>query len=288
MRKPITVAAALEAGRHALHEHSGDDARREALFLLAGVLDLKHSETALQRQRALSDAERQDYEARLARRACGEPLQYIEGRAAFRQLVLRVDPSVLIPRPETEQLVECVLQRCRGREGLRALDLGTGSGAIAISLASEGPFESVVGVDISPSALDLARYNAAEAGVEGRVDLRPGSLYSALHPGERFHFVVSNPPYIASDEADSLPAEVRDWEPAVALFAGPTGLETIAEIVDGAARYLEPAGTLAVELAPGIAEAALERVRGTGAFQEPSLHEDLAGRARILMAELCT
>lgn len=287
MRKPLTVAAALEAGRHELHEHSGDDARREALFLLAGVLDLSHSETVLQRQRALSDAERQEYDVRLARRARGEPLQYIEGRAAFRQLFLRVDPSVLIPRPETEQLVECVLQRCRGREGLRALDLGTGSGAIAISLAREGPFESVVGVDISSSALDLARYNAAAAGVEGRVDFRPGSLYSALHSGERFHIVVSNPPYVASGEADSLPAEVRDWEPAVALFAGPTGLETIAEIVDGAPRHLEPAGMLALEVAPGIAEATLKRVRQAGAFREPELHADLAGQARILLAELC-
>jgi release factor glutamine methyltransferase len=281
---PLTVASAIQAGVRALADHSGDEARHEALFLLAGVLDLSPGAMALDRGRRLTRDQQTQYRARLARRAQGEPLQYIEGRAAFRQLVLRVDPSVLIPRPETEQLVDAVLERCQGRVGLRGLDLGTGSGAIAISLAQEGPFETVVGVDISPSALDLARYNAAEAGVEGRVDLRSGSLYSALHPGERFHLVVSNPPYIAAGDAESLPAEVREWEPEVALFAGPTGVEVIDEIVRGAPAYLEAGGLLALEVAPDVAEATLARIRATGAFADPELRDDLAGMPRIVLA----
>jgi release factor glutamine methyltransferase len=283
---PLTVQAAIEMGRRALLDGSGEDARREALFLLAGLLGATPGETAVDRDRRLEPDTLAEYEARLARRARGEPLQYIEGRAAFRRLTLRVDPSVLIPRPETEQLVEYVLEWCRGREELRALDLGTGSGAIAVSLAIEGSFETVVGVDISPDALNVARDNTAEAGVEGVVDLRLGSLFSAVRPGERFHVVVANPPYIADSEADSLPAEVRDWEPGVALFAGPTGLEVIEQIVAGAPKYLEPRGLLALELAPGVAQQGLESVRARGAYREPRLLHDLAGHQRILLAEL--
>jgi release factor glutamine methyltransferase len=226
-----------------------------------------------------------EYEARLARRARGEPLQYIEGRAAFRRLSLHVDRSVLIPRPETEQLVEHVLDWCRGRERLRAVDLGTGSGAIAISLALEGPFQDVVGVDISLDALNVARANAAGAGVAARVDLRQGSLFRALGPRERFHVVVSNPPYIALGEADALPAEVREWEPELALFAGPSGLEMIEQIVEGAPDHLEDGGLLALEVAPDSAAAAIERIRAHGEYGEARLIRDLAGHQRIVLAE---
>jgi release factor glutamine methyltransferase len=280
----LDVAAALDAGCRTLQAHSGGQARREALFLLSGILQIAPGAAAMQRDRRLTADQRAEYEARLARRARGEPLQYIEGRAAFRQLNLRVDPSVLIPRPETELLVERVLERCKGREGLRALDLGSGSGAIALSLACEGGFDFVVGFDISPAALNLARYNTAEAGIEGGVEWRPGSLYSALHPGERFDVIVSNPPYIANGEAESLPPEVRDWEPAVALFAGPTGLEVIEEIVTGAPRHLVPGGLLALEVAPGVATETLALIRSSGSFGEPELLADLVGLPRIVLA----
>ncbi|NIR42554.1 MAG: peptide chain release factor N(5)-glutamine methyltransferase [Gemmatimonadetes bacterium] len=284
--KPITVLRALEIGWRTLAAvRHDDDARREARFLLAGVLGLEPGALALERDRVLTTVERNTLAARLARRVAGEPLQYIEGRAAFRQLDLRVGPSVLIPRPETEQLVGFILDWCQGRNDLQALDLGTGSGAIAISLAVEGPFHRVVGVDISASALNFARYNAKEAEVADRVDLRSGSLYSAVRPGERFHVVVSNPPYVASGETASLPPEVRDWEPAIALFAGPTGLELIEAIVDGAPAHLEPGGLLALEVAPGIVESALARIRANGDFAEPELHTDYAEHPRIVLAE---
>lgn len=282
---PSTVQDALRHGRTALSERSGPDADREAVFLLAGVLQTQPGQIALWGQRRLEPEEWREYQSRLARRAGGEPVQYIEGRAAFRELFLRVDRSVLIPRPETEQLVEQVLIWSRGRESLRAVDLGTGSGAIAISLALEGPFAEIVGVDISADALNVARMNAAEAGVPEAVDLRLGSLFGALHSGERFHVVVSNPPYIARDEAKSLPEEVREWEPAVALFAGPTGLEVIERIVEDAPRYMESNGLLALEIAPTVAQAAAERVRETGEYDAPRVLRDLAGQRRILLAE---
>jgi release factor glutamine methyltransferase len=165
------------------------------------------------------------------------------------------------------------------------VDLGTGSGAIAISLALEGPFDTVVGVDISAEALNVARTNAAEVGVSRRVDLRLGSLFGALRPGERFHVVVSNPPYIAQGDAESLPEEVREWEPALALYAGAKGLEVIEQIIDGAADWLEGGGLLALEIAPEVAEAAVERARAIGSYAEPRVLRDLAGQRRILLAE---
>ncbi len=281
-----TVREALEAGRRILAARSGDDASREALFLLAGLLESSPGQLALQHDRSLSQDQWGEYQNRLGRRANGEPLQYIEGRAAFRELSLRVDRSVLIPRPETEQLVEHVLEWCRGSEGLVGLDLGTGSGAIAISLLLEGPFRAFVAVDISGAALNVARVNASETRVAGRLDLRQGSLFEALRPGERFHVIVSNPPYIADGEAGSLPEEVRDWEPPVALYAGPTGMEVISQIVGSAPRFLEPGGLLALEVAPTVADAAVELMRESELYGEPRLTHDLAGLRRVLSAEL--
>ncbi len=280
-----TVGSALELGRLRLAARFGAEAPREALFLLSGLLGQTPGSTALRRNLALSAEQLSEYEARLARRARGEPLQYIEGRAAFRELNLRVDRSVLIPRPETEELVERVLGWARGRAVLSAVDLGTGSGAIAISLALEGPFAEVVAVDISAAALNVARNNALAAGVGDRVEFRLGSLYEPLRPDERFDVVVSNPPYIAQGEADELPPEVRDWEPPVALFAGPSGVEVLERIVSEATPHLREGGLLALEVAPTIAEVTIDRIREAGGFRDVRLHHDLAGRRRIVMAE---
>jgi release factor glutamine methyltransferase len=282
---PVLVRAALSRGRRTLARGSARDAAREALFLLAGVLNEVPGSLALEPERRLSDAELAEYESRLARRLAGEPLQYIEGRAAFRELWLRVDGSVLIPRPETEQLVQCVLDWCRGKEALSGLDLGTGSGAIAVSLALEGPFERVVAVDISAAALKVAGINATEAGQGDQVELRYGSLFGALEPAERFDVIVSNPPYIAAAESDTLPAEVRDWEPELALYAGPTGLEMIEQIVEAAPRYLRAGGLLAIEIAPGLADATRAAVRRAGCYGGDRLRRDLSGSKRIVLAE---
>lgn len=282
---PLDVEAAIARGTASLAPRAGAEARDEALYLLSGLLDLSPGQLVLEGDRVLGPEEREEYLARLARRVHGEPLQYIERRATFRELQLQVNPSVLIPRPETEQLVSFVLDWTAGKEGLRALDLGTGSGAIAVSLALEGPFENVVAVDISPEALNVARENAAAAAVADRVDFRCGSLFGALVEGQRFDVIVSNPPYVASGEAASLPEEVRVWEPPAALYAGPTGFEVIAEIVDGSPDYLEPHGLLAIEVAPNLANAAAERVRARAAYGEPRVVRDLAGRLRALLVQ---
>lgn len=280
------VSSAIGRGRDVLAPRVSEHAQREASFLLSGLLGLSLGQLWLSSERQLTAEESMGFEARLARRVAGEPLQYIEGRAAFRELTLTVDRSVLIPRPETEQLVERVMGWSSGEAGLTFLDVGTGSGAIAISLLTEGPFSSGVAVDISAAALKVAGQNALAAGVGGRVDLRFGTLFEAIEPQERFHVIVSNPPYIAHAEADSLPPEVRDWEPTEALFAGPTGLEVIERIIRGASRHLHPGGLLALEIAPALAAAAVEAIRAADVFNKARTEEDWTGRARFVLAEL--
>ncbi|HET6765213.1 MAG TPA: HemK/PrmC family methyltransferase, partial [Longimicrobiaceae bacterium] len=184
-------------------------------LLLAGTLGLKRLDLYLQFDRPLSPEELAEYRARLLRRAKREPLQYIEGVAHFRDLVLKVDRRVLIPRPETEVLVEAVLEWARGRTGLAALDVGTGSGAIALALATEGPFARVVATDVQPDALEVARANHLAAAPHAPVEFRVGDGYAPV-AGEQFDVVVSNPPYVRLDERESLDTEVRDWEPATA------------------------------------------------------------------------
>jgi release factor glutamine methyltransferase len=260
------------------------NARLNGELLLAGTLGLKRLDLYLQHDRPLTPAELATFKERLRRRARREPLQYIDGTAHFRDLVLRVDPRVLIPRPETEVLVQEVLDRCRGRSGLAAVDVGTGSGCIALSLATEGPFARVVATDASPAALEVARANAAEAAPDAPVEFREGDLLAPV-AGERFDVVVSNPPYVGDEEAEGLDAEVRDWEPASALFAGRGGLDVIRRLVPQAAEALVPGGLLALEVGAAQAAAVAAVIDETNAFGAPRVRRDLAGRDRVVAAE---
>lgn len=230
----------------------------------------------------------------VGRRRRGEPLQYVCGSWGFRRLDLMVDPRVLIPRPETEVLVEAALEelvRLRGgrpeSEALVVVDLGTGSGAIALALADEAPGVAgeveVWATDSSAEALQVASANLA--GLAGsaapRVRLREGEWWSAL-PEElagRVDLVVSNPPYVA--EGDEMDAEVAGWEPAGALWSGPSGLEATGAILSEAARWLAPDAGLVLELATARAEETLEMVRGHG--WEATVRDDLTGRARLVV-----
>lgn len=283
--KRWTVLELLGWTANYLKEKGFQSARLNAELLLAGSLGMKRLDLYLQYDRPLRPEELAEFKQRLLRRAKREPLQYIEGHAAFRDLVLRVDRRVLIPRPETESLVQAVLDWAEGRDGLTALDVGTGSGAIALALASEGPFRRVVAVDLSAGALEVARANATEAAPGAPVEFRPGSLYDAV-AGERFDVVVSNPPYVGEEERGTLDTEVRDWEPAAALFAGQGGLDVIRPLVGAAPEHLFPGGLLALEIGATQGDAVCALVRETGAFAEPRVVKDLAGRDRIVLAEL--
>jgi release factor glutamine methyltransferase len=260
------------------------NARLNAELLLAGVLGLKRLDLYLQFDRPLRPEELAEFKERLRRRAKREPLQYIDGTAAFRDLVLRVDPRVLIPRPETEVLVQEVLDWARPRSDLVAVDVGTGSGAIALALATEGPFSRIVATDAQADALAAARENHAHAAPDAPVEFRLGDLLAPVR-GEAFDVVVSNPPYVGSEEAASLDPEVRDWEPATALFAGVGGLDVIRRLVPQAAQALKPGGLLALET--GAAQGAAVRgiIEETSAFGAPRVRPDLAGRDRFVLAE---
>jgi release factor glutamine methyltransferase len=276
-----------------LKEKGVEHARLDAEHLLAHSLGSTRLQLYLQFDRPLTQAELAAFKPLLLRRAKREPLQYVLGRAAFRELELAVDRRVLIPRPETEVLVDVVLEWARARAGmagdrsveLDALDVGTGSGCIALSLLTEGPFRRVVATDASSDALAVAAANAVTAGVADRWDGRLGSLWAPLGADERFDVVVSNPPYVARLDAPALEPEVRDWEPEAALFGGTEGLDVLGALVDGAADRLRPGALLALEVGLGQADAVAGRIRSTGAFGEPRVRRDLTGRPRILQAE---
>jgi release factor glutamine methyltransferase len=258
--------------------------RLDAEHLLAHALGVPRLQLYLQYDRPLDKSELDRFRPLLRRRAAREPLQYIVGRAAFRELDLKVDSRVLIPRPETEVLVDEVLAWCQGSEDLTALDLGTGSGAIALSLLVEGPFRKVMATDVSADALDLAGENARDLGLESRLELRLGSLFDAVEPGQVFDVVVSNPPYIADAEAVALQPEVGVWEPGHALFGGPDGLSVLRSVIQGAGAVLRTSGLLALEVGerqPGIVVTALE---ATGDYEDVRVRRDLSGRQRVVLA----
>lgn len=226
-------------------------------------------------------------ETMVERRCGGEPLQYVLGCWGFRRLDLLVDERVLIPRPETELVVEVALDELRRLAPDRAttvVDLGTGSGAIALSVAVEIPTSRVWGVDRSPAALAVARANLAGIGRPGaRVRLLEGDWFAPL-PAELaggVDLVVANPPYVA--EAEPLPAVVADWEPPEALVAGSTGREHLERIVAGASDWLARPGALVMEVAPHQADSVAAAARAAG-FPEVEVHPDLAGRPRALVA----
>ena len=253
----------------------------EARHLVAGVLG-----TTAGRLHAGGDAplEAGDVAAlgvALARRLAGEPLAYVLGSADFRDITLAVDPRVLIPRPETEHLVDLVVGLPVASDA-RVLEVGVGSGAIALSLLHEGRFRRVVATDVSPAALEVARLNASALGLLERLELRHGRTYAPVAARERFDVIVSNPPYIAAREREALPPEVREHEPPEALFAG-DGLDVIRALIRGAPPILASGGWLALEIG------ATQREEVRGALREAGLEDarivsDLAGRDRIAIA----
>ena len=284
--KPWTVLRLMLWSADYLERKGVERARLDAEYLLAHVLGMGRLEMYLQHERPLEPAELAAFRPLLKRRASREPLQYVLGRQAFRDLDLEVGPGVLIPRPETEQLVEVVLRwaRAQERDELTALDIGTGSGAIALALLEEGPFTRVVATDPSAAALEVAGRNRDAMGAADRLELRAGADLEPVGPDERFDVVVSNPPYVAEGARASLAPEVADWEPAEALFAGADGLDALRRIAAAAPRVLRPEGLLALEVGDGQAQAVLALVREHGGYRDIGVHEDLSGKERVVTA----
>lgn len=255
-----------------------EDPRREARELVAALVDAPRHWPAVHAADATDEEVWERAIAAARKRAAGAPLAYAVGRANFRSLTLAVDERVLIPRPETELLVELVLRR---RSTGVALDVGTGSGAIAIALAKEGKYERVVATDISEDALEVARANAHAAGVIAEFLTHSDALCDM--PGA-FDVVASNPPYIAYSEAADLAADVRNWEPAIALFSGEDGLRATREIVTEAAGLLKAGGLVALEVDVRRASLVAEQVASDGRYENVSMELDLTGRERFVLA----
>ena len=282
---PRTLGALTDEMARQLAPAFGTDALREARELLAALHDMPRHWPLVERASVMSADAWSRALGAATRRAQGAPLQYAAGRAAFRHLTLDVDERVLIPRPETEQLVEIVLELTRHQAGGIAVDVGTGSGAIALALAGEGSFDTVLATDISLDALEVARANVRRcaASLRAPVTLRHGSLLEPVH--ERgVRAVVSNPPYIAYDEAPSLPAGVRNWEPAVALFSGADGMTVTARLVRAAGDTLAAGGVLALEVDARRAGLVAELVSSAGAYDDVRVLLDLTGRERFVVA----
>jgi len=251
--------------------------RREALRLWVDLVEGSPIDAILGRRAPVSSEQVTGFLSAVERRAAGEPLAYVSGRAGFRRLTLGVDRRVLIPRPETEGLVELVLTHApRGR----VADVCTGSGAIALSLADEGGYDYVLGADLSGDALAVAAGNARRTGLP--VGLVQGNLTASLATGS-LDVLVANPPYIASGEYAVLDASVLDWEPRMALESGDGGLEVTRRLLEDGRRVVVPGGWIALELDASRATATASVASAYG-WQQVMIHHDLFGRERFLLA----
>ena len=282
-----TVGALLGELAAILSAAKVPDAAREARDIIAAMKDAPRFWATVNAHVALSGDERRFAREAAARRAAGAPFAYAVGTAAFRKLTLAVNDRVLIPRPETELIVDLVLQLTDAWPGGTAIDIGTGSGAIALALAAEGTFDRVLAGDISSDAIAVAESNASRLkdADRAKLEFRTGSLFGPF-AGERARVVVSNPPYISLPEAAELPRSVRSWEPAVALFGGSDGMDVIRRIVRDAPSVLEAEGWLVMEVDSRRASWVVELLSMYDSYANIGVRLDLAGRERFVIARM--
>jgi release factor glutamine methyltransferase len=273
----VTIGGALARATSRLAAAGIDSARLEAELLLARACDdcaraLLYAEL----DRTMTGEQQEAFEQNVTRRAEREPLAYVLGDWGFRRLTLKTDRRALIPRPETEVVVERALEHIGGLDTPDVLDVGTGTGAIALAVVDEHPGARVIAIDVSPEALALARENLELAGVDGRVQLVEHDLTSGLGDAG-FDLVVSNPPYVEPDELRTLQPEVRDWEPHIALV----GKEATEAVARAATEALRPGGWLVLEAAATAGERVRRLLEELG-YEQVAITPDLAGRDRVV------
>jgi release factor glutamine methyltransferase len=305
MSVTASVSDALRSATQWLRASGSRSPRLDAELLLATALGVDRAELFRTPERVLTRGEERRFDGYVVRRQAREPVAYIRGRRAFRAIELEVTPAVLIPRPETETLVDVALEvlaavpargagDADGPGGAAgpgpyepvALDVGTGSGCIALALAAENPFVRLVATDVSAAAVEVARRNAARLGLGERVDVRRADLLDDLPPQQRFDLIVSNPPYIPAAEYRTLEPNVRDYEPRLALHGGEDGLDVYRRLIPAAAARLWRGGTLAVEVGAGQAVAVRALFAAAGALEPAQERADLAGISRVVFARL--
>ena len=285
----MTVRNALQEARDTLSSNCIDQARLEAELLLAHVLDVKKEDIVIHPNRELTDSQEEKFQQLIERRCRKEPLAYIIGHWEFWSLPFKVNRKVLIPRPETEGVIEHLLGLA-GEEAtekaLRILDVGTGSGILAIVAALEFPGARVIAVDNSNDALEIARENIHRHQVMEQIEtlkmdfMRPW----ILSENDRYDYILSNPPYISSKDFEQLMPDVRDYEPRVALDGGPDGLACYRHIISKAFPYLKPGGCLIFEVGENQAEAVQRYLQDHGGLDGIAIIQDLSGRDRVVSA----
>jgi release factor glutamine methyltransferase len=279
----VQLKQALTAAVDHLESSDCGSPRMNAETLLMFVLGVNRAYLYAHPERELTAEEQARYDKVIAQRAAGVPSQYITGHQEFWGLDFVVTPAVLIPRPETEHLVETVLELAREVIAPRIVDVGTGSGCIALALANEIRGADVYAVDLSVDALEAARANAARLQLDGRVKFLHSDVLSALADRHDFDFVISNPPYVGNDEADKVQRSVFEFEPRMAVFAGENGLDVIRPLIEQAHTALKPGGWLAVEIGYSMRDAVLALLDPT-LWDEPMVVPDLQGIPRVIAA----
>lgn len=287
-RSDMTLGEALVRAEAILVGSGVPEPQTEALFIFAHVMGITPGEVYPKRREPLNAWRVEEFAQLVGRRLSREPLQYIIGSEEFLGLEMKVTPDVLIPRPETELLVERAVKWQKDRpagEALHILDLCTGSGCVAVALAKElGPKVRITGVDISAAALDVARENAARHAVADRVEFISGDLYEGLDPSEAgsYDLIVSNPPYVRSGELSGLAPEISDFEPALALDGGPDGLGITRRVVEDAAAYLAPGGALILEIGFGQGPEVRRLIEQTTGVVLSEVTKDYSGIERVV------
>lgn len=286
----MNVAEAIGRGAAALAAAGVESPRLESEWLLAHVLAVPRLALVVEGTRVVADAEWRAFENLVTERAKRRPLQHLVGSVSFCGLELAVNSNVLIPRPETELLAERAWEFARALAVAEArspvvLDFGTGSGCLALAVAAECPGAMIHAVDVSAEALVVARANAARNGIEGRVWFYLGDGFAALPRGLRFDLLVSNPPYIPTDELAALPPEVREHDPRLALDGGADGLDFYRRLAAEAHKFLQPHGRMLLEFGDGQG-AALREIFGVAPWRVEMVLPDWSGRERILIAAL--
>jgi len=282
-----TVGRLLQWTTDYLGRHGSESARLDAEVLLAQALNCRRIELYTAYDTVPGDDVRTAFRDLVRRRAEGTPVAHLVGRREFYSLSFRVTADVLIPRPETEFVVIALLDLARQRPAeaeLAVCDVGTGSGILAVCAAKYLPNSRVVAVDLSPAALEVARSNAAAHGVDDRVEFLESDLLGAVPADRRFDFIVSNPPYVSEAEMESVARDVRQFEPKMALVAGPKGTEVIESLVAQAAQRLLPGGCLLVEVSPMIHDAVLRLLESDGRWDLLPTVKDLARLPRVVQA----
>ncbi len=277
-----TVRRVLEWTTQHLKKHGSDTPRLDAEILLAHARNCPRIALYTHFEEPLSEPVRARMRELVQRRAQSEPVAYLVGHREFFSLDFHVTQDTLVPRPDTETLVMAVLDAAKPIAEPKILDLCTGSGCVAVSVAKNCPASQVTATDISPAALKIAQENAKKHQVSQRVQFESGDLFTPLPSALPFDIIASNPPYIATTELETLAQDIRKFEPRIALDGGPDGLDIVRRIIVAAPDYLSPGGWLFLEISPEQGEMTQKLLVAQGAFTEIGVKKDLAGRVRVV------